>query len=179
MAMLVRDVMTRDPETVSPETAVLFVARKMKEKSVGCLPVCEGDRTVGLITDRDVVCRGVASTDNLAELKARDIMTAGTVRCFDDEELEAAVRLMAKKRIYHLLVIDRKDRVVGILAFADIALKGTPEIAGVLNALVIDRKDRVVGILAFADIALKGTPEIAGVLNALAGRDAARPRATR
>jgi CBS domain-containing protein len=134
--MLVRDAMTANIETVAPDTAILFVARKMKEKSVGCLPVCDQDRVVGLITDRDIVCRGVAVTDSLADLKARDVMSPGIVRCFDDEELETAARLMAKKRVFHLPVIDRKDRVVGILALADIALKGSPEVLGVLNTLV-------------------------------------------
>ena len=133
--MLVRDVMTRNAETVSPDTAMLFVARRMKEKAVGCLVVCDGERLVGLVTDRDIVCRGLAGTDNLADLKARDVMTRGTVRCFDDEELDSAIRLMAKKRIYHLPVTDRKDRTVGMLALADIALKGSPEVAGVLTAL--------------------------------------------
>jgi CBS domain-containing protein len=133
--MLVKDVMARDAETVSPETAVLFVARRMKDKAIGCLPVCDEGRIVGLVTDRDIVCRGVARSDDLTELKARDVMTPGALRCFDDEELEAAVRLMAKKRIHHLPVIDRKDRVVGMLAIADVALKGSPELMGVINAL--------------------------------------------
>jgi CBS domain-containing protein len=133
--MLIKDAMTPNAETISPDTAILVVARRMKQKSLACLPVCDGDRMLGMITDRDIVCRAVAATDNLADVKARDVMTRGVVRCFADEELETAVRLMARKRIYHLPVIDRKDRIVGMLALADVALKGSPEVAGVLNAL--------------------------------------------
>jgi CBS domain-containing protein len=134
--MLVKDIMTPHAEHVAPDTSVLFAARTMRQHSIGCLPICEGGKLVGLVTDRDIVCRGVALTDDLMELKVRDVMTESAMCVFDDQNLEDAVRLMGDEAIYHLPVLDRRNNVVGMLALSDLALKGSPEFLGVLNALV-------------------------------------------
>ena len=133
--MLVRDVMVRGAETATPDTSVLFVARKMMENGIGCVPVIERDRVVGIITDRDIACRGVAQTDDLKEFKARDVMTAEVFCCFEDQDIADAVNLMLAKNIYHLPVLGLGQQLSGMLALSDIALKGNAEFSAAIGAL--------------------------------------------
>jgi CBS-domain-containing membrane protein len=134
--MLVKDAMTRHAESVEPDVSLTYVARQLKEQDIACLPVYENGKLIGMITDRDIVCRGVAVTDNLMDMKARDVMTVGTCFVTEDQDLEDAVRLMGDKEIYHLPVLDRQNRLTGMLALADLALKGSQEFLGIMNALV-------------------------------------------
>ena|SRR5512138_231637 len=134
--MLVRDAMSRNAESVEPEVSLTYVARRMKEKNVACLPVYEEGKLIGIITDRDIVCRGIAVTDNLMDMKARDVMTAGSYFASEDQSLEDAVRLMGDREIYHLPVLDRQNRLTGMLALPDLAVKGSREFLGIMNALL-------------------------------------------
>ena len=121
--MYVREIMTRPVETVEPETSLLFVARQMKDKGIGCVPVADNGILVGIVTDRDIVCRGVAASGDLSELRARDVMTTTVFFCSEGEQLSEAVRVMIAQRIYHLPVADRGKHLVGMLALGDIALR--------------------------------------------------------
>ncbi|MCX7694506.1 MAG: CBS domain-containing protein [Caloramator sp.] len=119
--MKVKDIMTREVVTVTPTTPVTEVASLMKSYNIGSVPVCEGNRVVGIITDRDIVLRDVAYGKNPSEVLARDVMTVGLTTINSDKDIHDAARLMAEKQIRRLPVVE-DGRLVGMLALGDIAV---------------------------------------------------------
>ena len=119
--MLIRDIMSRDVVLLSPDEPIERAARLMAERDIGALPVGEGDRLVGMITDRDIAVRGIA--DGKSGQKVRDVMTVGVKYVFDDEQTEDAARNMGQLQVRRLPVVDRDKRLVGIVAMADLAAK--------------------------------------------------------
>ena len=119
--MLIKDVMTRHVECVSPEDTLQAAARKMRDLDVGPLPVCgQNDRLVGMITDRDIAVRAVAQGKS-PDTRIRDVMSTGILYCFDDQELDEVARNMGKNQVRRLPVINKDKRLVGILALGDLA----------------------------------------------------------
>ena len=106
--MKVRNAMHPGVEWVSPSTTVKELARLMREHDIGALPVGENDRLVGMVTDRDLVCRALAEGCNPDKVTAREIMTKGITYCLDNEELGDAIRIMEQKQIRRLPVINGK-----------------------------------------------------------------------
>ena len=126
--MLVRDVMTAHAEWITPDISLTEVARKMRDENIGCLPVGENDRLIGIITDRDLACRAVADGVDPNTTKAREIMTAGITWCFEDEEVKDATHRMAEKQIHHVPVMSREKRMTGILSLSDLALRAPKDL---------------------------------------------------
>lgn len=126
--MKVKRAMHKGAMWISPETPLLEIAKTMKEKDIGALPVGENDRLIGMVTDRDVVCRGVASGGDLSKLTARDVMTKGITYCKDEHDIEEALELMERNKIRRLPVIDVGKRMVGILSLGDISHAATREL---------------------------------------------------
>ena len=118
--MQVREIMTRDVSIISPEETLQTAAMHMAQLDVGVLPVGEGDRLVGMITDRDIVVRGVAEGKG-PSAKVRDAMTPDIKYCFADQEVDEIAENMADIQIRRLPVLDRDKRLVGILSLCDIA----------------------------------------------------------
>jgi CBS domain-containing protein len=133
--MFVKEAMTSHAEWVAPDLTLTEVARRMRDNKIGCLPVGEKDRLVGMITDRDIACRAVANGSDPAKTKARDVMTKGITYCFDDQTLEEALHMMADKGVHHLPVLNRSKRMIGILALGDVALKGAPGLSADISKL--------------------------------------------
>lgn len=133
--MLVKEAMTQHAEWIDPDISIKEAARIMRERNVGCLPVGENDRLIGMITDRDIVCRGVAEGSDCTTAKSRDVMSKGITWCFDDQDLADAARLMEEKQIHHLPVLSREKRMVGILSMSDLALKGPQDLYSRLSKL--------------------------------------------
>jgi len=134
--MKVREAMHQGAQWVSPDTSIRELARLMREHDIGSVPIGENDRLVGMVTDRDIVCRAVADGKNLDNLKARDVMSEGIFYCREDADLQEAVRLMEEKQIRRLPVIDQNKRMVGILALGDISNAGPRNLSGeVLQAV--------------------------------------------
>jgi CBS domain-containing protein len=121
--MIVKDVMSRHVQWLSPDIPVTEVARIMRDQGIGCIPVGENDRLVGMITDRDITCRAVAAGDDLSDVTARDVMSQGMYFCFEDEGIDKAVKLMQKREVHHLTVLNRQKRMVGLVSLGDLALK--------------------------------------------------------
>lgn len=134
--MHVRDIMTQPIETVDPEASLLVVARQMKDKGIGCVPVAEDGTLVGIITDRDIVCRGAAVSDNLSDFKARDLMTRTVFFCTEAQDLSDAARVMMEQKVYHLPVADSGKHLVGMLALGDIALSEPTLLREAIKSLV-------------------------------------------
>jgi CBS domain-containing protein len=129
--MLVKDVMTRGAECVSPTTTLADAATRMKELDVGPLPVCENDRLVGIITDRDITVRATAEAFPPRLGQVRDVMTPDVVYCFEDQDVQEAAGLMQQHQIRRLVVLNRDKRLVGIVSLGDLAVEtGDDQLAG-------------------------------------------------
>jgi CBS domain-containing protein len=123
--MKVKNCMHKGAQWVSPDTPVKAVAKAMREQDVGAIPVGENDRLIGMVTDRDIVVRGVADGKDIAALTARDVMTEGIAWCRDSDDLSHAANMMQSKQIRRLPVIDKNKRMVGILSLGDLSAAGT------------------------------------------------------
>jgi CBS domain-containing protein len=117
----IRDLMTTNPQTVEPSTPIVEVARVMRDADVGPVPVVEGDRLVGLVTDRDIVVRVVADGNDPSSTTVGEIMSTDLFTVDPDQPLDEALRLMAAHQVRRLPVTEEDGRPVGIVAQADIA----------------------------------------------------------
>src|SRR5262249_16280127 len=113
-----------------PEDTIQEAADKMKDFDVGPLPVCEGDRLVGLVTDRDIAVRATAEGFDPWTTKVREVMTPGGIFCFEDQDAAEAARLMKDKQVRRLVVLNRDKRLVGIVTLGDLAVETDEEVAG-------------------------------------------------
>lgn len=118
--MQIRELMTPDVQLLSANDTIQNAARQMRDQDIGSLPVAEGDRLVGYITDRDIVVRALADGRD-ASTKVREAMTDRVLYCFDDESVEDVAANMAQNQVRRLPVLNRDKRLVGIVALADLA----------------------------------------------------------
>lgn len=130
--MNIAAVMHKGTKWIDPQMTVSKIATIMKEQDIGALPVGENDRLIGMVTDRDLAIRALASGKDINQLTARDVMTKGIVYCRTDQSLEDAIHLMEEKLIRRLPVINEKNRMVGMLALADISHHVNRELSGEL-----------------------------------------------
>jgi CBS domain-containing protein len=107
-------------------------ARLMDELNVGVLPVCDGERLLGIITDRDITVRATAAGRNPETVRVREIMTEDVRWCFEDEAVEDVAQMMGDVQIRRIPVVDRNKRLVGIVALGDLA---TDQATGTNEAL--------------------------------------------
>jgi CBS domain-containing protein len=121
--MQIREVMTQGAEVVHSGAAAREAATKMKELDIGSLPVCDGDRLEGVITDRDITTRLVAEGLDASTTKVSDIMTPGVTYCFDDQTVEEASTVMEAHQIRRLPILNREQQLVGILSLGDLAVR--------------------------------------------------------
>jgi CBS domain-containing protein len=120
--MQLRDIMTPDVEVVAQDATIGEAAKMMKALDVGALPVCDGDRLCGMITDRDIAIRAVAEGRD-PHSPVRDSMTEEIVYCFDDQDYEDAAALMRRHQVRRLPVVNREKCLVGVVSLADVSLK--------------------------------------------------------
>jgi CBS domain-containing protein len=131
--MQVREIMTADPACCTADTPLPEVARMMVDRDCGEIPVVENKSSrvpIGVVTDRDIVCRTVANGINPVELTAADCMTKPIVTVTPDMSLEECCHIMEDKLIRRLPVVDDRGSCVGIVAVADIALHTGKNVAG-------------------------------------------------
>ena len=126
----VHEMMTRDVRTVAPGDSIVQAAKIMQELEVGALPVCDGNKLVGVVTDRDIAVRGVARQISPGKSSVNQIMTEDACWCYADDSIDEALSLMSTAQIRRLPVVDRDKRLVGILSLGDLAVKGEPEATG-------------------------------------------------
>lgn len=127
--MKVSDCMTRDVRMANPNETLRDAARLMAELDAGVLPVSDGDRLVGMITDRDICVRAVAEGKS-PDTKVSEIMSHEVRYCFDDEESDAVLRNMGDIQLRRLPVLNREKRLIGIVSLADLASVGQTARAG-------------------------------------------------
>jgi CBS domain-containing protein len=128
-ARSVKDIMTPNPRTVTPERSVGEAAKLMTNEDVGPLPVVEDGQLVGIVTDRDIVTRVVAEGRDPAATKVGEICSSEPVTVSPDDDLSHALALLAKHQVRRLPVADG-DRIVGIVAQADVAREASNEKVG-------------------------------------------------
>lgn len=118
--MQVRDAMTIHPVTADVNTSIRDVAQWMGERGCGEIPVTDGDRIVGVVTDRDITCRAVALAKDPETTTVREVMTKRPARIHPEESVRYAIRLMEELQVRRLPVVDGYGKVVGIISMTDI-----------------------------------------------------------
>lgn len=118
---MVSEVMTRGVEIIGPGQSMREAAQKMDELNVGVLPVCDDGELVGVITDRDLVIRGVASGASPDVCTIAEVMTPDPEYCYEDESVEEATEKMAAMQIRRVFVLDRDKNLIGVLSLGDVA----------------------------------------------------------
>lgn len=121
--MHLREIMTHEVHTIPPETSLRHAAQKMKSWDVGSLPICHNDKLIGVITDRDIAVRAVAEGQDPESCSVGDAMTPELIFCYEDEDVEQAVKLMEAKQIRRLPVMSRDQKLVGIVSLGDLATR--------------------------------------------------------
>jgi CBS domain-containing protein len=119
--MNIRDVMTPNPRTLSPDDSIQNAARVMRDEDTGAVPVCENGRPVGIVTDRDIVVRAVADGGVLTR-PLREIVSGGVLSVSPDTSTRDASQLMSEHQIRRLTVVE-DDRLIGIVSLGDLAVK--------------------------------------------------------
>lgn len=125
--MKISEVMTPDVEVVRPDDTLRRAAQMMADIDAGVLPVCDGEHLVGMVTDRDITVRAVATGCDSERTPVRDVMSGELRYCFEDDDAEAVSRKMAGWHVRRLPVLDEDKRLVGIVSLGDLAIGGAEE----------------------------------------------------
>ena len=127
--MKVKDAMHKGVDWVNPDTPITELAKLMREHDIGAIPIGENDQLVGMVTDRDIVCKGLAQNGfDTSCAVARDVMTSGIHCCREDDDLAKAVQHMEALKIRRLPVINKNKRMVGMLALGDVSTAAPKEL---------------------------------------------------
>jgi CBS domain-containing protein len=130
MTKTIRDLMTSNPSTIEPDKTVADAAKLMRDEDAGLIPIVEGQKLAGTITDRDIAIRVVAEGKDPQSSTVRDVMTSRLVTVDPDQDLDEALRLMAEHQVRRLPVVEEDGKIVGIVAQADIAKHTSDEQTG-------------------------------------------------
>ena len=128
--MLVKEVMSDRVIHVAPDCNLKEIATMMRDGDLGSVPVSEDDKLIGMVTDRDIVIRGLTGTVAFHSMTARDVMSPNIKYCYEDQRLEEVLTNMAREQIRRLPVISRAKRLVGIVSLGDLAKESTLREAG-------------------------------------------------
>jgi CBS domain-containing protein len=120
--MKVKEAMHKGVDWVDPDTPVTDLAKLMRQHDIGAIPIGQNDRLIGMVTDRDIVCKGLADDSfDARRATARDVMTPGIHCCREDDDLAKAVQHMEELKVRRLPVINKSKRMVGILSLGDVS----------------------------------------------------------
>jgi CBS domain-containing protein len=129
--MKLSEIMTPDVEVVSPNDTLQDAARKMRDRDVGLLPVCDGEKLIGMLSDRDITIRAIAEGMHPTDKVGRDLATYPVIYCYEDEDVQDAAKVMKKNQIRRLAILRRKDKqLVGMVATADLAMNADDKLSG-------------------------------------------------
>lgn len=124
MGKNIKEAMTPNPRTIEVGGSVVDAAKIMRDEDVGIVPIVEGDKLVGTITDRDIAIRVVVEGGDPQQTKVEDVMSRDLVTIDPEQDLDEALRLMAQHQVRRLPVVEEDGRLVGVLAQADVARLG-------------------------------------------------------
>jgi len=120
--MQLKEIMTPHVEVIDPDATLEEAAEKMERLDIGPLPICDGERLVGMLTDRDITVRATAQGRNPKRTRVRDVMTETVFYCFEDQDVREAAEIMEQAQIRRLVILNRDKRLVGIVSLGDLAL---------------------------------------------------------
>jgi CBS domain-containing protein len=125
--MKIADIMSRDVDSIRLETTLTEAAKKMKEHDIGSLPVTDGQKIHGMLTDRDIVIRAIAQDKDPNRTTAREAMTEKILYVFDDQDVKEAAESMKDQQVRRLVVLNRDKRLVGFVSMGDLSRKANDE----------------------------------------------------
>ncbi|MBC7878852.1 MAG: CBS domain-containing protein [Anaerolineales bacterium] len=120
--MKLKEIMTPNVEVIHPDDSLQIAARKMRDNDIGILPVCDGDRLIGIISDRDLAIRGLAEGKDATTMIGRDLMTSPVMCCDEDQDVTEAAQIMQENQIRRLIVLNSSKRMVGVVSLGDLAV---------------------------------------------------------
>ena len=126
----ISEVMSRDVQTVTPESTAQEAAGFMLQADAGAIPVTDGERVIGMITDRDIAVRGVAEGRG-PDTPVRELMTNGVVTAREDDDIEDVAIRMSDEQVRRMPIVDQNERLVGIVSLADVSRSDQGEAASV------------------------------------------------
>ena len=132
MGQSIKDVMTSNPCTIDAGKSVAYAAKMMREEDVGLAPIVEDDKLIGMLTDRDIAVRVVAEGRDPGQVKVRDVASKQVVTIDPQQDLDEALRIMAKHQVRRLAVVEEDGKLVGVVAQADVARQGDDKKTGTL-----------------------------------------------
>lgn len=128
--MKLKEIMNSEVEVVHPDDTLQTAARKMRERDIGFLPVCDGERLVGALSDRDVTVKAIAEGMDPRTTRVKDVVHSKVIWCFDDQNVSEAAKKMKVNKIRRLMVIRRDDRqLVGVVSLGDLANNGSEKMS--------------------------------------------------
>lgn len=134
--MKIADIMSRDVQMVGSRQTLAQAAQIMQRLDIGALPVAESDQLVGMVTDRDIVVRGLASGKNPVETPVGEVMSPQVLYCYDDQEVSEVASNMGQQQVKRIAVVSREKQLVGFVSLGDIAASGAaPEAQGAMSGI--------------------------------------------
>lgn len=132
----IADIMTRDVRSVSPQESIMRAAQLMDEMNVGSLPVCDGTKLIGMVTDRDITVRATAAGQAPDSTHVEDVMSAQVRWCYEDQTVDEVMEQMADSQIRRVPVLDHdSDALVGIVSLGDMATKHSAQVDRTLEEI--------------------------------------------
>ena len=128
--MKVKEAMHTGVTWFEPMTPLVELAQAMRDQDIGSIPIGDKDRLVGMVTDRDIICRGLATKGDCLKMTARDVMSKPIIYCYEDEDVDDAVHVMEKHGVRRLPVVSKEKRLIGMLSLGDISTRAGRELAG-------------------------------------------------
>jgi CBS domain-containing protein len=129
--MNIQQIMTQKVECVDSTVTIAKAAQKMRDMDIGFLPVCENDKLVGTVTDRDITTRSVAQGRDPRLAPVSEVMTQEVFYCYEDEEVDRIAQYMQENEVRRMLIMNREKRLVGVVSLGDIAkASGEKQLAG-------------------------------------------------
>jgi CBS domain-containing protein len=128
----VKELMHAGVEASAPETPITSIAKKMKEKDIGAIPITDKDQLVGMVTDRDITVRALANGQDISAMTAKDVMTKNVASCQETDTAQAAARVMRERQIRRLPVLNAQRKVVGMVSLGDLTHVVSEELSGKL-----------------------------------------------
>ena len=129
--MKLSKIMTRDVVVIQPDDSLQSAAKKMRDRNIGFLPVCDGETLIGVLSDRDITIRALAEGMDVNIMLGRDLMTTPAIYCFEDQDVSEAAKIMAENQIRRLVIVSREDKhLVGVVSLGDLARNESADRSG-------------------------------------------------